>query len=193
MFSRGSVTGPRLFRKGGNVIMNEVLKQMNSRRSVRHYKSDMVPDEMIEAVVAAGTEAASGMNRQTPVIVAVTNKEIRDRLSAVNAEIAGRDTGDPFYGAPVVLAVVARKEGTYIYDGSLTMGNLLLAAHSLGLGACWIHRAKQTFERPEWIEWLKSLGLEGEYEGIGFCILGYPDGEEPKDLPRNPGRVIRVK
>ena len=173
--------------------MNEVLKQMKSRRSVRHYKSDMVPDEMLEAVVAAGTEAASGMNRQTPVIVAVTNKEIRDRLSAVNAEIAGLDNGDPFYGAPVVLAVVARKEGTYIYDGSLTMGNLLLAAHSLGLGACWIHRAKQTFERPEWIEWLKSLGLEGEYEGIGFCILGYPDGEEPKDLPRNPGRVIRVK
>ena len=165
-------------------VKNEVLEQMKSRRSVRRYKSDMVPEELIEAVVTAGTEAASGMNRQTPVVIAVTNKEIRDRLSAVNAEIAGRGNSDPFYGAPVVLAVVARKEGTYIYDGSLTMGNMLLAAHSLGLGA---------FERPEWIKWLKSLGLEGEYEGIGFCILGYSDGEEPKALPRNEGRVIRVK
>lgn len=174
-------------------VKNEVLEQMKSRRSIRRYKSDMVPEELIEAVVTAGTEAASGMNRQTSVVVAVTNKEIRDRLSAVNAEIAGRGNSDPFYGAPVVLAVVARKEGTYIYDGSLTMGNMLLAAHSLGLGACWIHRAQQTFERPEWIEWLKSLGLEGEYEGIGFCILGYSDGEEPKALPRNEGRVISVK
>ena len=97
-------------------VKNEVLEQMKSRRSVRRYKSDMVPEELIEAVVTAGTEAASGMNRQTPVVIAVTNKEIRDRLSAVNAEIAGRGNSDPFYGAPVVLAVVARKEGTYIYD-----------------------------------------------------------------------------
>lgn len=109
-------------------VKNEVLEQMKSRRSVRRYKSDMVPEELIEAVVTAGTEAASGMNRQTPVVIAVTNKEIRDRLSAVNAEIAGRGNSDPFYGAPVVLAVVARKEGTYIYDGSLTMGI-----------CCWLH------------------------------------------------------
>lgn len=153
--------------------MNEIIKAMETRRSIRGYKEDMVPEELIAEVVEAGTYAATGMGRQSPIILAVTNKEVRDRLSKVNAEIMGT-TGDPFYGAPVVLVVLADKSRpTYLYDGSLVMGNLMLAAHSLGLGSCWIHRAKETFEREEGKAILKELGIEGDYEGIGNCVIGY--------------------
>ena len=112
--------------------MNDIIKAMETRRSIRGYKEDMVPEELIAEVVEAGTYAATGMGRQSPIILAVTNKEVRDRLSKVNAKIMGT-TGDPFYGAPVVLVVLADKSRpTYLYDGSLVMGNLMLAAHSLG-------------------------------------------------------------
>lgn len=159
---------------------NAVLEAIKTRRSIRKYKPDMIPGEILDQIIEAGTYAATGMNRQSPVIIAVTNKEVRDRLSKLNAEIMGTDS-DPFYGAPVVLIVLADKSSAnYIYDGSLVMGNLMLAAHSLGIGSCWIHRAKQEFERPEGKEILKTLGIEGDYEGIGHCILGYTHGEYPK-------------
>ena len=163
--------------------MNDIIKAMETRRSIRGYKEDMVPEELIAEVVEAGTYAATGMGRQSPIILAVTNKEVRDRLSKVNAEIMGT-TGDPFYGAPVVLVVLADKSRpTYLYDGSLVMGNLMLAAHSLGLGSCWIHRAKEEFESEEGKGILKALGIEGDYEGIGHCVLGYAaePAKEPKE------------
>ncbi len=170
--------------------MEQILDAMKVRRSIRRFKPDMISREKIDRIIEAGTYAASGRNGQSPVIIAVTNKEIRDRLAKVNADIMGADT-DPFYGAPVMLIVVADKSrSTYLYDGSLAMGNLMLAAHSLGLGSCWIHRAKETFEIPEWKEWLSSLGLEGDYEGIGSLALGYVDGEYPPVLPRKSGRVF---
>ena len=173
--------------------MGEVIEKMKSRRSIRRYKPDMVPKKMIEEVAEAGIWAPSARNRQTSIVIAVTDPEVRNRLSKTNAEIAG-STGDPFYGAPVVLAVLGNMEGpNHIYDGSLTMGNMLLAAHELGLGACWIHLAKQTFEMPEWKAWVKSQGIEGEYEGIGFCILGYPDGDYPAEIPRKENRVFFVE
>ncbi|MBE6577973.1 MAG: nitroreductase family protein [Ruminococcaceae bacterium] len=173
--------------------MNEILNAMQTRRSIRSFKSDMVDAETIGAIIKAGTEAASGRNYQSPIIVAVTDKQTRDKLSAVNAEIMGA-SNDPFYGAPVVLIVLADKSRpTYVYDGSLVMGNLMLAAHALGVGSCWIHRAKETFARPEWKEWLSSVGVEGDYEGIGQCVLGYIDGEYPAEKPRNDGRVFWVK
>ena len=152
------------------------------------------PKEILEQIITAGTYAASGMNKQTSIIVAVTNKEIRDKLSRANAEVMRNPDTDPFYGAPVVLVVLAGKEaGTYVYDGSLVMGNLMLAAHDLGIGSCWIHRAKEVFEQPEWRAWLKSLGIEGEYEGIGNCVLGYVEGEYPADKPRRDERVYYVE
>ena len=172
--------------------MSEVLEKMQTRRSIRRFKSDMLPKDVIEKIVEAGTFAASGMNLQTPVILAVTNKEIRDKMSKANAQVMGTEN-DPFYGAPVVLVVLAEKKGTYVYDGSLVMGNLMLAAHELGIGSCWIHRAKEVFEQEEWKQWLKSLGLEGEYEGIGNCVLGYVDGEYPGVLPRKEERVYFVE
>ena len=173
--------------------MGETLKTIRERRSVKSYKPDMVPEEIVQKIVEAGTWAPSGMGKQSPIIVAVTNKELRDRLSRMNAEIMGTSI-DPFYGAPVVLIVLADKRvPTHVYDGSLVMANLMLAAQDQGIGSCWIHRAKQEFERPEGKEILKSLGIEGDYEGVGHCILGYPKGEYPKAAPRKKDWVYYVK
>lgn len=165
---------------------SQVLSLMQSRRSVRKYKPDMLPKAVIEQIVTAGTYAASGMGKQSAIIVAVTNKELRDRLSVMNQEIGGWKKGfDPFYGAPVILIVLADKNwANRVYDGSLVMGNLMLAAHALGIGNCWIHRAKEEFESAGGKAVLKSLGIEGEYEGIGHCVLGYPDGPLPQAAPR---------
>ena len=173
--------------------MSEVLTKIQTRRSIRKFRTDMVPKDILEKIMTAGIYAASGMNVQTPIVIAVTNKEIRDKLSKANAEVMGSDK-DPFYGAPVVLVVLASKEyRNYVYDGSLVMGNLMLAAHELGGGSCWIHRAKEVFEQPEWKEWLKSIGVEGDYEGIANCILGYVDGEYPDAPPRKENRVFYVE
>ena len=173
--------------------MSEVINNMKTRRSIRKYKPDMVPEDVLNRIIEAGTYAATGMGKQSPIIIAVTNKEIRDKFSKMNAEIMGVDS-DPFYGAPVVLIVLADKaRPTYVYDGSLVMGNLMLAAHAEGIGSCWIHRAKEEFESAEGKTFLKSLGIEGDYEGIGHCVLGYVDGEEPKAMPRKENYVYCVK
>ena len=172
--------------------MNEVLSAMEQRRSVRKYKPDPVPREIIDRIVRAGTYAASGMGRQSTIIVAVTNRELRDRLSKMNAAYGGwKPEFDPFYGAPAVLIVLADKSWpTRVYDGSLVMGNLMLAAHALGVGSCWIHRAKEEFDSDEGKAILRDLGIEGEYEGIGHCILGYPEGALPEAAARRENRAF---
>ncbi len=173
--------------------MSDVLELMKSRRSVRKYKSDMVPAELIQKVIDAGLYAASGMGAQSSVILAVTDRALRDRLSAMNAAIMGKEGMDPFYGAPVVLVVLAEQaRPTHVYDGSLTIGNMMLEAHALGLGSCWIHRAKEEFASAEGREILRSLGIDGEYEGIGHVILGYPDGPLAAAPERKAGRVCRA-
>ena len=162
----------------------QALKAIMERRSVRSYKPDKVPDELIDKIVEAGLYAPSGMDRQPVIIIAITDKEMRDRLSRLNASILGSDK-DPFYGAPAVLVVLAdRSIPTYLYDGSLVMGNLMNAAHALGLGTCWIHRAKEVFDSEEGKALLKEWGIEGDYEGIGNCIIGYPAQEAPQPKPR---------
>ncbi len=174
--------------------MNETIKNMIDRRSIRSFKPDMIPDQIINNIIKAGTYAATGRGAQSPIIIAVTNRELRDKLSAMNAGFMGKDNFDPFYGAPVVLIVLADKSaGTYIYDGSLVMGNLMLAAHSEGIGSCWIHRAKEEFETDEGKEILRSLGIKGEYEGIGHCVLGYTDGEIPKAKERKSDYVYYIR
>ena len=168
------------------------LESIKTRRSIRKYKSDPVPQELLNKIIDAGLYAPSGMGRQATIILTVTNKEVRDQLSKLNARIMGTDT-DPFYGAPAVLIVLAKKDcPTGIYDGSLVMQNMMLAAHELGLGSCWIHRAKEEFELPEGRELLKSLGIEDEYEGIGHCIIGYADGDAPSPAERKEHRVYSV-
>ena len=173
--------------------MKSCMEIMLSRRSTKKY-SDRMPERCdLEKIVEAGLWAASGRNMQAPVIVAVTDKEIRDRLSRDNAAVMGA-MSDPFYGAPCVMVVLAEKTAhTYVYDGSLTLGNMMLAAEELGLGSCWIHRAKEVMARPEWVEWIKSLGLPGEYEGIGNLVVGYPDGDFSAPKPRRDGRVVWVE
>ena len=174
-------------------IMSELMDKIVTRRSVRSFSSEMPSEEKLAEVIKAGTYAATGRNMQSPIIIAVTNKEMRDKLSAMNATIMGADF-DPFYGAPVILIVLADKNvNTYIYDGSLVMGNLMLAAHDQGLGSCWIHRAKEEFESEEGKEILRSLGIEGDYEGIGHCAIGYINGEYPADKPRKDNYVYYIK
>ena len=175
--------------------MNEVLQAIQTRRSIRNFKPDMPRKEDIDQIIEAGLYAASGMGRQSSIIVAVTDRALRDRLAADNARIGGWGADfDPFYGAPVILIVLAPKaEANRVYDGSLVMGNLMLAAHSLGLGSIWIHRAKQEFEQPEYQQLLKDLGVEGEWEGIGHCAVGYVSGKVPAPAPRKDGRVFWVE
>lgn len=173
--------------------MNEYIQNMETRRSVRGYKADPVPQEILDQIIEAGLYAPCGMGKQSPIIVAVTDKEIRDRLSAANAAVMGKEGFDPFYGAPVVLVVLADKSvPTHVYDGSLVMGNLMNAAHALGVDSIWIHRAKEVFEQPEWQSFLEEHGVTGAYEGIGHCVLGYAAGPAPAAQPRREGRVIRV-
>ena len=173
--------------------MNESIRNMLERRSVRSFKSDMIPSDILELILEAGKHAPTGRGNQSPIIIAVTNKEIRDKISKMNADIMGMD-GDPFYGAPVILIVLANKAfPTYVYDGSLVMQNLMLAAHSLGIGSCWIHRAKEEFYSEEGKKILAELGIEGDYEGIGHCALGYANENPSEKKPRKENYVYYVK
>lgn len=155
--------------------MNETLKVLESRRSCRNFKNEPVESEKIEAIIKAGTYAPTGMGKQSPIIIAVTNEELRDKIAEENCKIGGWNEGfDPFYGAPAILIVLADKSiPTYKYDGSLVMGNLMNAAESLGVNSIWIHRAKEEFESDFGKNILKDLGIEGDYEGIGHCAIGY--------------------
>ena len=161
------------------------LEALETRRSCRAYTSEPVAPELLDQIIEAGTYAPTGMGRQSPIIVAITNKEVRDRLSRINASVMDSED-DPFYGAPAVLVVLARKDvGTHVYDGSLVMGNMLNAAHELGLGSCWIHRAKEEFEAPEGRAILEGLGIDPDaYEGIGNCIVGHAAEPAPEAVPR---------
>jgi len=170
-----------------------ILECMETRRSVRAYLPNAVPEEKLERILRAGLYAASGMGRQSAMILCVTDKALRDRLMRMNAAIMGTPEKDPFYGAPCVLVVLAdRSIPTAVYDGSLVLGNMMLAAHAEGLGSCWIHRAREEFDSDEGKAILHDLGVEGDYEGIGHLIVGYTDGAEPEAKPRREGRVLRV-
>ncbi len=173
--------------------MNETLKVLETRRSCHSFKPDMIKEEDLEAVIKAGTYAASGRGKQSPIIIAVTDPEKIKEFSKKNAEIMGANI-DPFYGAPVILVVLANKEiPTYKYDGSLVMGNLMNAAESLGLGSIWIHRAKEEFESDFGKNILKELGIEGDYEGIGHCALGYRNEPVKAAAPRKDDYVYYIK
>ena len=172
--------------------MNEALKVLTERRSCRSYRPDPIPAEVLDQILEAGTYAATGMGKQSPIMIAVTDRKTRDKLSKMNADVMGANN-DPFYGAPVVIVVLAnRAVPTYLYDGSLVMGNLMNAAHSLGIASCWIHRAKEEFDSEEGKAILKELGIEGDYEGIGHCILGYAAQENKAAAPRKDKYIYRI-
>ena len=178
----------------GVQFMNEVLKAIKERRSIRKFKDEMPDIDLINQVIEAGLYAPSGKNLQTTLIICVTNKELRDKISKDNCTIGGYDPdSDPFYGAPVILIVVGDANNPNIkYDGALVLENMMLAAHSLGLGGIWINRARQEFERDDYKKILKDLNIEGEYEGIGHLALGFVDGKYPDIIERKQGRVYYI-
>lgn len=172
--------------------MNDVIKNMVERRSIRKFKPDQITDEQLQDILTAGLYAASGMNKQPVRFVVIQDKETRDQLSKMNAAIMGAEI-DPFYGAPTVIVVLADKSGlTPFEDGCLALGNMLNAAHSVGVDSCWVHRAQQEFDSEEGKALLKKWGLEGDFQGIGHCILGYRDCEYPQPTQKNLDRVVRV-
>ena len=170
----------------------ETLTVLKTRRSCRAYLPDPVEDEKLNAILEAGTYAATGMGRQSPIILVVKDPEVRAKLQKLNAAAMGMDI-DPFYGAPELLVVLANKAvPTYLYDGSLVMGNMMNAAADLGVASCWVHRAKEEFESEEGRSILKELGIEGNYEGIGNLILGYAAGPAPSPAPRKADYIYCV-
>ena len=172
---------------------NEVLKNIRERRSIRSYKKDPVDENLLDAVLEAGTWAPSAMDRQPSTIVCVTDKEDRDRLSRMNAEIMGTDR-DPYYGAPVIILVLGeRSVSTYIQDGSLVLENMMLAAHSLSLGSCWINREAEMFDSEEGKELLEKWNLPTTLEGVGALALGYVDGDVPKARERKQNYIVKIR
>ena len=171
--------------------MNETINTIISRRSIKAYTDELVSDYLLNEITTAATYSASGMNKQSALMVVVKDKALRNKLSALNASILGI-TSDPFYNAPVVIVVLADSNvRTYVEDGSLVMGNLLNAAHSVGVSSCWIHRAKEVFETKEGKLLLKEWGIPESYKGIGNCILGYPkDKTDVLPKPRKENYVI---
>lgn len=173
--------------------MNSTLLDLKTRRSIRKFKPEQIKDEELDLILESGTYAPTGMNGQSPIMVVLQDKETISKLSKMNAAIMGTDS-DPFYGAPTVVVVLADKSRrTYKEDGSLVLGNLMNAAHAIGIGSCWIHRAKDEFETEEGKALLKKWGVPDGYEGIGHCILGYPDGPLPEAKPRKENYIIKVK
>ena len=172
--------------------MNETIHALLTRRSVRAYLPEQVPEQLLDAVLEAGLYAPSGMNTQGVRLVAVRDRETRDNLSKLNGAVMGSDR-DPFYGAPCVIVVLADPEiyGGWVEDGALALGNMMNAAHALGLGSCWIHRARQVFDSPEGKELLRKWGLPENLRGVGNCILGYP-AQIPDARPRKEGRIVKV-
>ena len=175
--------------------MNQTINDILNRRSIRKYTDEMIKEEDLQTIIEAGLYAASAMGRQAAIMVVVQDPEMLDKLERLNAFVVGRDpdTVKNFYGAKTAIVVLGEKNSpTAVQDGSLIMGNLMLAAHALGLGSCWINRARETFETEEGKEILKGLGIEGEYVGVGNCILGYIDGEYPVARERKENRVFRI-
>lgn len=172
--------------------MNETLKTLKERRSIRKYKKDQISEEQLNQILEAGTYAPTGVGKQSPIMVVVQDEETIKEISKINAEIMETNT-DPFYGAPTVVIVFADKDvWTHVEDGSLVMGNLMNAAHAVGVDSCWIHRAKEVFETPKGKELLKKWGIEGNYVGIGNCILGYRDCEYPEAKARKESYIVRA-
>jgi len=172
--------------------MADTLTTLKTRRSCRAYKPDHVEEEKLNAIIEAGTYAATGMGKQSPIILVIKDQAVRDQLTKLNAAAMGMDI-DPFYGAPELLVVLANKAvPTYIYDGSLVMGNMMNAAADLGVASCWVHRAKEEFESEEGKAILKQLGIEGDYEGIGNLILGYAAKPAANAAPRKENYVYCV-
>ena len=163
---------------------NEVLKAISERRSIRRFKPEQVTDEELKTILEAGTWAPTGHGSQDPWIVAVQNEALRKRLTQLNAQIMGVSS-DPYYGAPTLVLVFASKDNENNYrDGSLVLGNMMLAAHSIGLASCWINREDKMFETAEGKQIMKKLNLPDGLMGVGALSLGYAASQPKTVMPR---------
>ena len=174
-------------------MKEKVLQALTTRRSVRSYQKTQVDEQALQEILEAGRYAATGRGLQSPLMIVVQDTDVREQLRRMNAEIMGTPDADPFYGAPTIIIVLAdRSVPTCVEDGSLVLGNLMNAAHAVGVDSCWIHRARQEFESEEGKALLRRLGIEGDYIGVGHLILGDRDGELPSPNPRKQNYVYRL-
>ncbi len=172
--------------------MKDAMEVLLTRRSIRNFNDKSIPEDVLNKILEAGTYAPTAMGMQKPIIIAITDKKVRDEVSRENARIMGREGTDPFYGAPVILLVAVENYPNAVYDGSCVMDNLLNAAWAMGVGSCWIHRAKEELESDFGKKLLKSLGIVGDYIGVGHAALGYFDGEPPLPKPRKENYIYRI-
>ena len=172
--------------------MKDAMEVLLTRRSIRNFNDKSIPEDVLNKILEAGTYAPTAMSMQKPIIIAITDKKVRDEVSRENAKIIGREGADPFYGAPVILLVAVENYPNAVYDGSCVMDNLLNAAWAMGVGSCWIHRAKEELESDFGKKLLKSLGIVGNYIGVGHAALGYFDGEPPLPKPRKENYIYRI-
>lgn len=172
--------------------MKDAMEVLLTRRSIRNFNDKSIPEDVLNKILEAGTYAPTAMGMQKPIIIAITDKKVRDEVSRENARIMGREGADPFYGAPVILLVAVENYPNAVYDGSCVMDNLLNAAWAMGVGSCWIHRAKEELESDFGKKLLKSLGIVGDYIGVGHVALGYFDGEPPLPKPRKENYIYRI-
>ncbi|WP_326514587.1 nitroreductase family protein [Clostridium intestinale] len=174
--------------------MNQTIKDLLERRSIRKYKSEQISNEELDIILKAGSYAPSSMGKQSAILIAVQDKETIEELEKLNASFSPNPKSKPFYGAPTVVLVLGDKNNkNNIKDGSLCMGNMMNAAHSLNIGSCWINRVYETFESEEGKVLLKKWGVDGEYSGVGACILGYPDCERPNPAVRKENYIYYIK
>lgn len=172
--------------------MTTVIENMKDRRSIRKYKQEQITESELDSILEAGLWAPNGRNMQSTVLIAIRDKNTRDKVARLNAAVIGSDS-DPFYGAPVVIVVLAARDRlTAIEDGSASLCNMVNAAHSIGVDSCWIHRAREVFDSDEGKALLKEWGVKGDYIGVGNCILGYRDCEYPSAPERKNGRIFKV-
>lgn len=172
--------------------MKDAMEVLLTRRSIRNFNDKSIPEDVLNKILEAGTYAPTAKGMQKPIIIAITDKKVRDEVSRENAKIMGREGTDPFYGAPVILLVAVENYPNAVYDGSCVMDNLLNAAWAMGVGSCWIHRAKEELESDFGKKLLKSLGIVGDYIGVGHAALGYFDGEPPLPKPRKENYIYRI-
>lgn len=172
--------------------MKDAMEVLLTRRSIRNFNDKSIPEDVLNKILEAGTYAPTAMGMQKPIIIAITDKKVRGEVSRENAKIMGREGADPFYGAPVILLVAVENYPNAIYDGSCVMDNLLNAAWAMGVGSCWIHRAKEELESDFGKKLLKSLGIVGDYIGVGHAALGYFNGEPPLPKPRKENYIYRI-
>lgn len=172
---------------------NPIIKGLLDRRSIRFYKPDKIEEELLDTVLEVGTFAASARNLQSAIIVVINDEPTKDRIRKMNAQVMGTPKRDRFFEAPTLIVVFADSNvPTFVEDGSLVLGNMMNAAHALGLGSCWVHHAREEFETEEGVALRREWGIPDNYSGIAHLTLGYPDCEHPEPKPRKEKYVYKV-